>query len=63
MAKLHIRQTKSELGAPKKQRRTLTALGLKYQRSVVHEDNPAIRGMLFKVRHLIQVSDAPGEEL
>jgi large subunit ribosomal protein L30 len=62
MAKLQIKQVKSGLGAPKDQRATLQALGLKHQRSVIQEDNAAIRGMIFKVRHLVQVSRAEGQE-
>ncbi|HEX8363100.1 MAG TPA: 50S ribosomal protein L30 [Longimicrobium sp.] len=55
MAKLHITQVKSGVGAPSKHRATLQALGLKHQRSVVQDDNPAIRGMIFQVRHLVKV--------
>ncbi|HEX5726890.1 MAG TPA: 50S ribosomal protein L30 [Longimicrobiaceae bacterium] len=63
MARLKITQTKSGSGAPDKHRRTLQALGLKHQRSVVQDDNPAIRGMIFQVRHLVKVEDAPeGQE-
>jgi ribosomal protein L30/L7E len=29
---------------------------------VIQQDNPAIRGMIFKVRHLVQVSEAEGQE-
>jgi large subunit ribosomal protein L30 len=61
VAKIRILQTKSGIGAPDKHRRTLEALGLRHQRSVVHNDNPAIRGMIFQVRHLVQVSPE-GEE-
>ena len=57
MAKLHITQTKSGVGAPSKHRATLQALGLKHQRSVVQDDNPAIRGMIFQVRHLVKVQE------
>lgn len=58
MAKtLHIRQVKSGIGAPKDQRATLEALGLKHQRSVTKTDDPAIRGMIFKIRHLVEVSE------
>lgn len=55
MSKLRVRQVKSGLGAPRAVRRTLEALGLKHQRSVIKPDNDAIRGMLFKVRHLVEV--------
>ena len=62
VARIKITQTKSGVGAPEKHRRTLQALGLKHQRSVVKEDNPAIRGMIFQVRHLVQVTEAEGQE-
>jgi large subunit ribosomal protein L30 len=62
VAKIKITQTKSGVGAPAKHRRTLAALGIKHQRSVIHEDTPQIRGMVFQVRHLVQVSVAEGQE-
>jgi large subunit ribosomal protein L30 len=63
MAKqLEIRQIRSGIGAPHDQRATLKALGLKHQRSVLQQDNPAIRGMIFKVRHLIEVTEREGQE-
>jgi large subunit ribosomal protein L30 len=49
------------VGAPEKHRKTLQALGLKHQRSVVQHDNDAIRGMIFQVRHLVKVEDASTE--
>jgi large subunit ribosomal protein L30 len=61
VAKIKITQVKSGIGAPYKQRRTLEALGLRHQRSVTQEDNAAIRGMIFNVRHLVQVAEAEGE--
>ncbi len=61
MAKLRVRQIKSGLGAPPKIRRTLEALGLKHQRTVVRPDNPAVRGMLFKVKHLVEVKPQSDE--
>lgn len=57
MAKLKITQIKSGSGAPQKHKATLAALGLKHQRSVVQQDNPAIRGMVFQVRHLVKVTE------
>ncbi|HET7322647.1 MAG TPA: 50S ribosomal protein L30 [Longimicrobiaceae bacterium] len=63
MAKqLQIKQVKSGIGAPKDQRATLEALGLRYQRTVIQKDNPAIRGMAFKVRHLVKVTELEGQE-
>ena len=51
---LKIKQVKSGLGAKRKQRDTLRALGLKHhQDQVVQVDNPAIRGMIHAVQHLV----------
>ena len=61
VAKIKITQTKSGVGAPEKHRRTLQALGLKHQRSVVQDDNDAIRGMVFQVRHLVKVEGFEGQ--
>lgn len=57
MAKIKITQVKSGVGAPEKHRKTLQALGLRHQRSVVQNDNDAIRGMVFQVRHLVKVEE------
>lgn len=62
MANLRIRQIKSGVGAPHDQRATLKALGLRHQHSVTQKDNPAIRGMIFKVRHLVEVTEVEGQE-
>jgi large subunit ribosomal protein L30 len=56
--KLAIRQVRSGVGRKFKQRRTLAALGFKkHQQTVVHDDGPAIRGMLRQVHHLVQVNE------
>jgi len=56
MATIKIKQTKSRIGAPKDQKRTLDALGLtKMHRVVEHEDTPAIMGLIRKVKHLVTV--------
>ncbi len=62
MAKLRITQTKSYSGAPEAHRRTLRALGLKHQRTVEQEDNAAIRGMHFQVRHMVKVEATEGQD-
>ena len=55
---LRIKQVKSGLGAQRKQRDTLRALGLKHhQDQVVQPDNAAIRGMIHAVRHLVDVEE------
>jgi large subunit ribosomal protein L30 len=59
--KLEIRQTRSGSGHPARLRRTLAALGLKHHQDiVVHTDHPALRGMLYQVRHLVRVTPAKG---
>ena len=56
MATIKIKQTKSRIGAPKDQKRTLDALGLtKMNRIVEKEDSEVLRGMIRKVRHLVTV--------
>ena len=58
MKKLKITLTKSPIACLKKQIRTVEALGLrKLHHSVVHEDNPSIRGMVFRVRHMVTVEE------
>ena len=58
MATIKIKQVKSRIGAPKDQKRTLDALGLrKLNRVVEHDDNPAIRGMVNKVKHLVSIEN------
>jgi large subunit ribosomal protein L30 len=58
---LEIKQVKSGVGMPHDQRATLQALGLRHQRTVTQKDNAAIRGMIFKVRHLVQVTELEGQ--
>ena len=58
MSKLKITQTRSTNGCLKDQQATMQALGLKKIGStVVQPDNPAIRGMVFKVKHLVTVEE------
>jgi large subunit ribosomal protein L30 len=56
---LRIRQIKSASGHKFDQVRTVRALGLRRLNQVVeHTDTPQIRGMVFKVRHLLEVEEA-----
>ncbi|HEK6102145.1 TPA: 50S ribosomal protein L30 [Staphylococcus aureus] len=58
MAKLQITLTRSVIGRPETQHKTVEALGLKKTNSsVVVEDNPAIRGQINKVKHLVTVEE------
>jgi large subunit ribosomal protein L30 len=59
MATIKIKQVKSKIKCPAVQKRTLEALGLrKMNQVVVKEENPAILGMVNKVRHLVEVTNA-----
>jgi large subunit ribosomal protein L30 len=43
------------------QKATVRALGIRHlQQVVVHVDTPQIRGMIFKIRHLLVVEEAKG---
>lgn len=56
MATIKIKQVRSRINCPKDQKSTLDALGLrKLNRIAEHPDNPAIRGMIAKVKHLITI--------
>jgi large subunit ribosomal protein L30 len=56
---LRITQRKSRNGCDKKQLATLRSLGLRrIGHSVEHNDSPQIRGMLHKVRHLVEVEES-----
>jgi large subunit ribosomal protein L30 len=56
---LSVKQIRSEIGHPETMRRTLRALGLHHHQQTVRVPNTSsIRGMLVKVRHLIEVSPA-----
>jgi large subunit ribosomal protein L30 len=55
---LKVTQLRSKNGSDNKQRDTLRSLGLRrIGQSVQHADTPQIRGMVYKVRHLVEVSE------
>ncbi len=55
---LRVTQIKSTIGRPKDQGLTLKALGLgKIGRTVEQTDNPSVRGMIYKVKHLVKVEE------
>ena len=57
-ARIRITLIKSPIGYDKRQKGTVRALGLKRLNSTVeHEDVPAIRGMVAKVSHLVEVKE------
>lgn len=58
MAKIKIKQTRSAINRPARQKATIKALGLKKLNQVVeHEATPQILGMVNKVQHLVKVVD------
>ncbi|MEZ0349594.1 50S ribosomal protein L30 [Mycobacterium sp. pR1184] len=58
MSQLKITQVRGIIGARWKQRESLRTLGLrKIRQSVVREDNPATRGLIAKVSHLVEVEE------
>jgi large subunit ribosomal protein L30 len=58
VAKLRIKYKKSAIGYAQDQKDTIAALGFtKLGGEVIHDDTPAIRGMVNKVRHLVEVEE------
>lgn len=56
--KITITQTKSGIDFPARQRRTLEALGIRrMHQTVEHDDSPQLRGMINRVRHLVDVKE------
>lgn len=55
---LKITLVRSPIGYNKRQKRTVEALGLRHlNQSVLKPDNPAIRGMVRKISHLVTVEE------
>ena len=56
--KLAVTLKRSLIGRPETQRKTIQSLGLrKLQQTVEHDDHPAIRGMIEKVSHMVEVKE------
>jgi len=56
---LKITQIRSGIGYARRTKETLRALGIhRMHQTVVKTDNPAIRGMITRVRHLVKVEEA-----
>jgi large subunit ribosomal protein L30 len=56
--RLQITLKRSLIGRPERHRVTVRTLGLrKLQQTVVHNDTPAIRGMINQVSHLVEVKE------
>ena len=58
MSKLRITWTKSAIGYAQDQKETIRVLGLKrLGHTVEQNDSASVRGMIHKVRHLVQVEE------
>jgi len=58
MAGLLVTYRKSAIGYRQDQKDTVRALGLRrLHQTVQHDDTPAVRGMISKVRHLVDVQE------
>jgi large subunit ribosomal protein L30 len=58
MARLKVTQIRSSIGRKRNQRETLRTLGLRHiNDTVVRDDRPEVRGMIFTVSHLVQVEE------
>lgn len=58
MTRLKVTQKRSVIDRPRDQRATVRALGLhRINDSVTKDDRPEIRGMIAKVRHLVEVEE------
>jgi large subunit ribosomal protein L30 len=56
--KLRITLVKSPIGNPNRQKLTVKALGFHHlNETIVQPDNPSVRGMIYKVRHLVRVEE------
>lgn len=56
--KLRVTQVKSQIRRPKDQDLTLRAMGLgRIGKSKELSDNESVRGMIFKVKHLVEVEE------
>jgi len=59
--RLRVKQVRSGIGHAETMRRTLKSIGLRNHQATIEVDNTAtMRGMLFKVRHLIEVTPVGG---
>jgi len=57
--KLKVKQIRSAIGRPPKQRATLKGLGLtKMNQTRILEDTEAVRGMINKIPHLVAFEEA-----
>ena len=59
---IEVKQIRSGIGRPESQRKVIKSLGLRRLNHTVRlKDTPAIRGMVMKVQHLVEVRVLEGE--
>lgn len=62
--KLKITQVRSRIGSQRRHKKTLDALGISRNYSTVYRnDNPAVRGMLNKVSHLVSWEEVDEKDI
>jgi large subunit ribosomal protein L30 len=58
VSRIKVTQRRSVIRRPRDQKDTIRRLGLhRLDDSAIHEDRPEIRGMIAKVRHLVDVEE------
>ncbi len=58
MATIKIKQVKSAINRPKRQKRTIEALGFKKLNQVIEKEaTPQVMGMVNKVSHMLEIID------
>ena len=58
LQQLTIKLVRSGIGCTGKQQKVIQGLGLRKLNQVVSRpDTPAVRGMVFKIRHLVEVAE------
>ncbi|HWE08390.1 MAG TPA: 50S ribosomal protein L30 [Solirubrobacteraceae bacterium] len=63
MSAIRLTQRKSRNGSDKRQRATLRSLGLRrIGHTVEVSDSPQVRGMIAKVRHLVEIAESDPEK-
>ncbi len=56
--KLQIKLVKSPISSLKIHKDTVAAIGLhKVGQTVIREDNPCVRGQIFRVKHMVEVTE------
>ncbi len=59
---IKITYFRSVIGCPRDQRETVRALGFRRLNQTLEKtDNPSVRGMVYKVRHLVRVEEKATE--